>query len=220
MAQARKNAAVDLSSLPQVVREQLLLCTPQQQRFVIAYCSKAANNGQLAMKMAGSTGDYGTRCALASDTLREPPVRAAIEAWMATYAMGAAEVTAVLADMARCSLEPFIETQPGKTRKVGRGKKAKTVTEPGGMTLRALDEDTWARHAHWVKKVDVDPKSGRITRIEVHDRTKAADLMAKILKLYTDAPQVNLFLYLQNLSDEDLLKEYERTSQANLKMVS
>jgi len=207
---ASKHGNPTLNALPPVVRESLLKCSPEQQRFVMAYCGPAARNGTLAVKMAGSKADYGTRASMSSGFLRVEAVRAAIDAWMTTFALGAAEVTAAIADMTRCSLEPFLEIEPVKKVTRGRGKKAKVVEVGGGIRLRKQTDESWAAHAHWIKSVKVDPKTGRITDLQVHDRTRAADLMAKILKLYSDAPQVNLFMHLQSLSDDDLLKEYEQ----------
>ena len=206
---ASRQDGATFETLPPVVRDALLRCTPQQRRFVMAYCGRAAGNGQLAVQMSGNRSDYGTRASLSSQLLREEPVRAAIDAWMITFAQGAAEITARIADLARSNLEPFLEVQPVVAVKKGRGKKATTVTEGGGIRLREQSDESWARHAHWIKHVELDPKSGRVTKLQVHDPLKALDLMAKILKLYSDAPQVNLFLYLQSLSDADLLAEYE-----------
>jgi len=206
---AKKQDGTSLNALPPVVRESLLRCTPQQRRFVMAYCGRAARNGQLAMKIAGSTADYGTRASQASQFLRVDEVRQAIDAWMTTYALGAAEVTAGIADMAQASLEPFLTVEPIRQVKKGRGKKRVTVTEGGGIKLREQTDESWSKHAPWIKSVKCDPNTGRVIELQVHDRLRALDLMAKILKLYSDAPQVNLFMYLQSLSDDDLLKEYE-----------
>lgn len=211
---ATRRDGTELKSLPPVVRESLLRCTPLQRRFVMAYCGRAASNGQLAVKLAGGTSDYGTRASLSSQLLREEPVRAAIDAWMTTFALGAAEITARIADLARSNLEPFLEVEPGTpgTRKRG-GKRATRIVLGGAIRLREQTDESWARYAHWIKNIEVDPKTGRITKLQVHDPLRALDLMAKILKLYSDAPQVNLFLYLQSLSDDDLLGEYERAAR-------
>jgi len=207
---ASRNTNESLSALPPVVRESLLRCTPQQRRFVMAYCGRAARNGTLAMKLAGSTADYGTRASQSSQFLREENVRVAIDAWMTTFALGAAEITAGIADLAKASLEPFLQVEPTQTVTKGKGKKKVTVKSGGGIKLREQSDESWSRHAHWIKSVKCDPKTGQITDLQVHDPLRALDLMAKILKLYSDAPQVNLFMYLQSLSDDDLLKEYEQ----------
>ncbi len=207
---ASRHANPTLNALPPVVRETLLKCTPIQQRFVMAYCGPAARNGTLAVKLAGNKSDYGTRAALSSNFLRIEVVRNAIDAWMTTFALGAAEITAGIADLAKSSLEPFLTIEPRTTTTKGKGKKAKTTTAGGGIKLREQTDESWAQHAHWIKSVETDPKTGKVTKLQVHDPLRALDLMAKILKLYSDAPQVNLFMYLQNLSDDDLLKEYEQ----------
>lgn len=211
---ATRRDGTELKSLPPVVRESLLRCTPQQRLFVMAYCGRAERNGQLAMKLAGSGGDYGTRASMASQFLRDEFVRAAVDAWMTTFALGASEITARIADLARSSLEPFLEIEPVTPgTKKRKGKRATRVALGGTIKLRAQTDESWARHAHWIKHVEVDPKTGRIVKLQVHDPLRALDLMAKILKLYSDAPQVNMFLYLQSLSDDDLLGEYERAAR-------
>jgi len=206
---AKRQDGTNLSALPPVVRESLLRCTPQQRIFVMAYCGRAARNGTLAMKLAGSTADYGTRASQASQFLRDENVRVAIDAWMTTFALSAAEVTAGIADLAQASLEPFLTIEPRRKVTRGKGKNKVTVIEGGGIKLREQTDESWSRHAAWIKSVKCDPKTGRITELQVHPRLQALDLMAKILKLHSDAPQVNLFMYLQSLSDDDLLKEYE-----------
>ena len=211
-----RHDGTQLKDLPPVVRESLLRCTPQERRFVVAYCGRAAGNGTLAVKLAGGKGDYGSRAALASALIRKEAVRVAIDAWMTTFATSGAEVTTAIADMARCSLEPFLEIEPiRRTTKVARGTRGKpgksTVVETGGgVRLRKQTDESWARHAHWIKTIKCDPKTGRVTDLQVHDRLKALEMQAKVLKLYTDAPQINNFMYMQSLSDDDLLKEYEQ----------
>lgn len=202
-----------LKDLPPVVRETLLRCTPQQRRFVLAYCGRAAGNGTLAVKLAGSTSDYGTRAAMASIMIRQETVRAAIDAWWTTFALQAAEITARIADLGRSNLEPFLQIEPVRRVRKGRGKKATTTLVGGGVRLREQTDESWARYAHWIKQVEVDPKTGRVTKLQVHDQLRALDLMAKITKLYGDAPQVNLFMYLQGLSDDELLAEYEQAAR-------
>lgn len=192
----RRDGPTTMKDLPPSVREALLRCTPQQRRFVMAYCGRAAGNGTLAIQLAGGKGDYGSRAAAASDTLKDPNVQAARDAWMTAYALGAAEITFRLADMTRCSLEPFLENGPS-----------------GAVQLRGQTDESWARYAHWIKSVEVDPKTRRVTKLQVHDPYRALELMAKILKLHSDAPQINTFLYLQSLSDEELLQVYERASE-------
>lgn len=165
-----------------------------QRKFVVSYCEHG--NGVLAAKQAGVKGTYWSQAAAASKWLKEPKIRAAVETWLTTFAMTAAEVTAGLADLARAHLGAFV-----------------APNAEGQLNLRPLTEDEWAAHRHWIRSVDADPETGRVTRIVLHDALRARDLLAKALKLYGDAPIVNLF-FVRQMSDEQLLADLEEARAA------
>lgn len=180
--------------LPVMVKSALAECTPTQQRFIVKYCGEARGNGALAAKLAGvgRSGGYMMYASRASQMLKEPKVRMAVDAWMTAYAMSAAELTYMLGDLARCNVGPFVELQKNGTLKV-----------------KLQNSGVWEAYQHWVKSVEADPKTGRVTRIHLHDPLAAMRELAKIMKLYSDAPIFNFYLLLQQMRDEELLAELE-----------
>ena len=183
---------VPLKDLPPAVRAALDACTPLQQAYVMHYCGEARFNGTRAAQLAGITGTYAAQASQSSNWLNELRVRAAIDAWVTAFAWSAAELTARLKDLAEANLGAFLE-----------------VDAAGTVRLRTLTAAEWASHKHWLKHVDVDPETGAVTRMEIHDSLAALRELAKVMKLYTDAPQLNLFLHLQRLSDAELLAELD-----------
>lgn len=183
--------------LPMAVQETLKALTPLEQRFVIEYCGRARGNGTLAATLAGCKGAKPTVATRASQMRHEPQVSAAIEAWMSAHALGATELTAKLIDLADVNPGPFTELQ-----------------KDGSLKVKVLDDETWIAHKHWIKQIEVDPKTGTVTRLILHDSTHALRELAKILKLYSEAPQVNFNVYLQQLSDDELMKEWEEARAA------
>jgi hypothetical protein len=153
------------------------------------YCGEARFNGTRAAQLAGITGTYAAQASQSSNWLNELRVRAAIDAWVTAFAWSAAELTARLKDLAEANLGAFLE-----------------VDAAGTVRLRTLTAAEWASHKHWLKHVDVDPETGAVTRMEIHDSLAALRELAKVMKLYTDAPQLNLFLHLQRLSDAELVR--------------
>lgn len=186
------------NKLPQAVQVALKALTPLEQAFVIAYCGAARGNGALAAKLAGVKGAYATQATRASVMRHDPAVNAAIEAWMNAHAISGTELTAQLIDLAQANPGPFVELQKNGTLKV-----------------KVLSEDAWQAHKHWIKGFDVDPRTGRVTKLHLHDAGLAKRELAKILKLYSDAPVYNFNMYLTQLSDDELLKEYQEAKVAS-----
>lgn len=87
--------------------------TDHQRAFIEEYLT--CWNATQAAKRAGYTGSYDVLRVTASETLRKPEVRAAIEARLAEKAMTADEVLARMAEIARGSMADFI-TVNGRTR--------------------------------------------------------------------------------------------------------
>lgn len=161
----------------------------------MAYCGRARGNATLAAQIAGVTGTYATQAAVGCRFMGDLRVRAAVEAWMEAFAMSAALLTASITDMAEANLGPFVEWQEDKS-----------------LLIKVPTAEEWEAHKHWVKEIEVDPKSGKVTRLTLHDSLAAKRDLAKILKLYSDAP-INvgtLNVTLQRMSDEELLAELER----------
>lgn len=186
-----------MKRLPPAVQEAMRDLTPVEQRFVMAFCGEARGNGTLAAKLAGVKGVKSTLAVRASQLLREPHIRNARDVWMEHFALGPAEVTAALSDLAGCHLGPFLERDPAD----------------GTIKIKVPDDAAWETFRHWIKGVEVDPKSGEVTKIQIHDRLAALRELAKILKLYSDAPQWSLQVYYNSLSDEEVLAEWEEAKK-------
>jgi len=189
--------AVQLDTLPPSVKTALEACSPLQQSFVTMFCSPAPygarGNATLAAKMAGVSGTYSKIASMASQWRREPQVRKAIEAWMGAFAKTGIELTQELADMSECNLGPFL-----------------TKDKKGNRVLKLpADDAEWEAHKHWIKAVDVD-RSGRVTRLVLHDALAAKREMAKILKLYIDQPPINLNVILSRMSDDELVAQWKK----------
>ncbi len=180
--------APDTTGLPKKLKAALDRLTPQERQFVMQYAGKARGNATLAAQLAGVSGPYATVASTASLMMQRPLVREALDAWYEAFAMNAAQLTASITDMIEANLGPFIKYDP----------KAKTIK------LRVEDADTWEAHKHWIKSVEADPKTGKITRLVLHDAMAARRELAKVLKLYSDAPIFALHVHLRQLSDDEL----------------
>jgi len=187
----------ETGDLPESVRLALLDLTPLEQRFIVYYCEQANGNGTLAAELAGVSGDYATRSVRASQILREPRVRKARDAWMTAFALSAAEVTAEMASLATANLGPFVE-----------------CAEDGTLTVKVRSAQDWEAYKSWVKAFEADPKTGRITKLQLHDRHAALRDLAKILKLFSDAPQLSLQVYLRSMSDDQVAAAWEEAQTA------
>ncbi len=183
-----------LDRYPTQVAEALAPLTINQRRFVVMYCSDCRGNAVLAAKRAGlgtKKASYISLASNASTLLQMPAIRRAVEAWMQAFAYTAAEVTWRIKDMADINPSPFFE-----------------VNAEGQLVLKQkMDADDWDAFNHWVKEIEVDAKTGRVTRLVLHDRMIAHRELAKILKLYSDQPIFAFNLYLQQMSDDQLMTE-------------
>jgi hypothetical protein len=188
---------IPLKDLPPAVRETLAQLTPMQRVYVAAYCGEARFNGTRAAQRAGVQGSYQACAAQSSNWLKEPRVRAAIDAWLTAFLWSAAELTGRLRDMAEANLGPFVER-----------------LKDGALRIRAADERDWEEHKHWLKAVECDPDTGRVVRIVLHDTQVSMRELAKIMKLYNDAPQLNLYAHLVSLSDDELRREIAEARKA------
>jgi len=136
--------------------------TDKQRLFIEEYLT--CWNATQAAKRAGYTGSYDVLRVMASETLRKPEVREAIEARLAEKAMAADEVLARLAEIARGSMADFISVN-GHTRI--DFKKAEAL---GKM--------------HLIKTYSKNGRTG--VRLELHDPLKALELLGKAHGLFTE----------------------------------
>lgn len=189
----------DLAHYPPKLQAACQELNIQEYQFVCAYVGRARGNGTLAAQIAGIGGGYASQASRASILLQLPHVRRALDAWMQAFGMTAAELTWQLKDLCDINMGPFVQWQAD-----------------GTLQLKTPDEETWQAHRHWIKEIETDPKSGKIMRVQLHDAMVARKEMAKILKLYSDAPIFLFHMHLQQLSDAELLQQLsEARSEAD-----
>lgn len=164
--------------------------TVQGRRFVMAYCGEARGNATLAAQKAGIGGTYSAQANRASVLLRDPAIISAVEAWMESYGLTPAQLTASIADLAQVNPGPFFE-----------------ISSDGKLQLKEkISPDEWEAHKHWIKAIRTDEK-GKVVDIELHNSMEARRELAKIHKLYSDAPLFALQLHLHQIPDTELLKQ-------------
>lgn len=182
-----------LESLPPKVKEAFVPLSVPERRFVVALCGDARGNGSLACVLAGICKPDATRPAKGSKAtrlMRDPRIKAAKEAWNDAYALTGTEVTAQIKELTEITPEPFYE-----------------VSKDGKLQLKEkIDPQEWERYAHWVKSVRTN-EDGRVVGLELHDAFAALRELAKINKLYSDAPQYHFHAHLERMSDEELLRQ-------------
>jgi hypothetical protein len=176
--------------LPESVRTALEPLDPLRRRFVIAYCSECMGNGTAAAKRAG----YAAKSAYSSANwvLKNPQVRLAIDAFMSAFAMSAVELTHRIADLASAHMGPFVTHDPVKN----------------ALTYEVTAEN-WERYQHWIRAIEVDPETGAVVRLILHDAQRAQDTLAKIFKLFSDAPIFTFRLQVRSASDAEIQRRLE-----------
>lgn len=175
--------------LPDGVKATLLPLNPRQLRFVMAYCGdEAFGNGTRAAKVAG----YSAKSAYTTqnELLRNPKVKAAVEAWFAHTQMGAMELTARVADMARIDAGAFL-TYDTTSKSV------------------KFDGKQLGVYSRWIRSFECDPITGRITKLVAHDAQRAQATLAKILQLFSDGPQFVFRLQARRASNDEVLAKLE-----------
>lgn len=131
--------------------EILKALTDKEKLFVLEYLSSNCNGTEAAIK-AYDTDDRVTAAAIAYENLRKPHIAAAIEAWLNTYAMTAAEAVKRMADYARADISEF-ETA-------------------GGIDFEAMKE---AGLGFMLKGIKRKGKNGEAVEYEFHDQFKATE---------------------------------------------
>lgn len=196
------------AQLPSRVQQTFASLKHSERLFVYYYTGQARGNVVLAARLAklakatrGRSGKvseatYQTLSSLGCQLMLKPQVRAAIDAWYESFNISAATVTASIADMASINMGPFVQYD--------------AATE--GLKVKVPDEDTWLAHQHWVKRVKMDPETGNVVDLELHDSLAAKRDLAKILRLTSDAPIIGLFLTVQQMTDEEILRELAQSS--------
>lgn len=185
--------------IPPAVWAMLMSLPPMHQKFVIAYCGPARGSGALAAEEAGYTGNGMSIATMAYKLLAQPQIRAVIDAWVRHLALSSAEVTWQIADLTNVTPEPFMQWNEEAQR-----------LEP------ALTQETLAAYGRWIREVEFH-ENGTVKKLRLHNRHDALRDLAKIYKLYSDAPIMNWFLVaeeVQQLSNEDLLGKLQGLVEA------
>ena len=157
----------------------------KQALFVLEYTGRAKCNATEAAKLAGYTGTRTVLQSTGAILMANPKVKAAILKRFDTLSAPSEEIVKRMTDDARGDMAPFIEFD-GKGRPKVR-----------------LTEELLAKYGPLIKEIETDPETGYIRKIKLNDSQAARRDLAKIRRLFTDAPTVNIF-QLQELSDEEL----------------
>lgn len=142
--------------------------TDKQRLFAQHYV--ACLNATEAAARAGYTGNRAVLAVTGYENLRNPKIRAIVDALLAEHAMPKPEILARLTDQARASLDGFFAAH-------GRGVR---------LDLKAAQE---AGLLHLVKKYSKSPE-GTVT-IELYDAQAALVQLGKYYKLWTDVQEHN-----------------------------
>ena len=143
--------------------------TPKQQAFALEYCTDF--NGTAAARRAGYTGSPSSLANIASQNLKKPHIRAAIDAHLQERAMSSAEVLHRLSEHARGSMQDFLsEDETGEVvidlhKAYQRGALAR---------VRYLKIDERTSH---------DGTTHRRVEISLYDSLRALQLLARGLDL-------------------------------------
>lgn len=165
--------------------------SPLEARFVDAYCGKANCNATEAAEAAGyNCTSRGSFSALGSTVLARPHVRAAVQERFAREAASAEEVVKRMTADARISAAAFIKF------------------DTDGKPQLNLTQESLEMYGTLIKEIDVDPETGRIFKVRLNDSQAARRDLAKILRLFSDGPVINL-MDLQNMTDDDLVKQLD-----------
>lgn len=177
--------------------------TGKQAAFVDYYLGNARFNASQAARMAGYAGEGKALWAIASQTLGNPSVAAAIKERLSARAMGADECLARLAEHARADIADVIELIPGG---VDRDKWVEDLVqalrhgqvsvvdlllkdEPRAPGWRvSLEKAQQLGITHLIRKVGYD-KFGR-PEVEMHDPQAALVQIGRHHGLFVDRQQV------------------------------
>lgn len=156
--------------------------------FVIAYCGSANANATTAAQSAGYGGNRATLQVRGSELFRLPKVKAAIQARFDELGATGAEIIKRMTEDARLDISDLIEFRNGDAY------------------LHLTPELLEKGYGRLIKEITIDPETGGIARIKLNDSQAARRDLAKIRRLLTDAPTVNILVQLKELSDEEVVQ--------------
>jgi phage terminase small subunit len=143
--------------------------TPKQQAFALEYCTDF--NGTAAARRAGYTGSPTTLANIASQNLKKPHIRAAIDTHLQERAMSSAEVLHRLSEHARGSMQDFLsEDESGEV----------TIDLQKAYRRGALAR---VRYLKIAERTHPDGTTHRRVEISLYDSLRALQLLARGLDL-------------------------------------
>ncbi|KKL63141.1 hypothetical protein LCGC14_2178060, partial [marine sediment metagenome] len=169
----------------------------KQVKFVLEYCGVANANATEAADRAGYGGDRGTLQSIGSTLLKKPKVKAAILARFDELSAPGEEILKRMTEDARLSVTELLHF------------------DKDGLASVRITKEQAERYGTLIKEIECDPETGHIVKLKLNDSQKARTDLAKIRRLFTDAPTFNFLLQLHDLSDEQVA---DRLSVATLRM--
>lgn len=163
--------------------------TTKQQIFIEEYLSNGYN-ATAAARTAGYAGGDAQLRVQGSDNLSKPNIRSRIDERLREHRLNADEVLARLSEMARGSMDDFIDSDSGSLdlKKASKAQRLHLVKKIKSRTIISNKDDS-----------QVDE-----TEIELYDAQKALIDLGRHLKLFTDNLNISGQLDLSKLSDEEL----------------
>jgi phage terminase small subunit len=146
--------------------------TDKQKLFAAAYIETL--NATESARRAGYQGDDNTLGVIGHENLRKPKIKALIDEYLNAHAMSAAEVLYHLTDIARGDIGMYL----GKSGRPDLSSLISDESPVGGRKTRLIKK---VRTKNLVK----DKEAVEEIEIELYDRLKALDLLAKYHQLTT-----------------------------------
>lgn len=157
----------------------------KQTLFVLEYCGRAKCNATEAAKLAGYTGTREVLQSTGAILMSKAKIKAAILKRFDALSAPGEEIIKRMTDDARGDMAPFIQFDSRKRPKV------------------LLTPELLLKYGTLIKEIETDPDTGYIRKIKLNDSQAARRDLAKIRRLFSDAPTINVF-QLQELTDEEL----------------
>jgi len=172
-----------------------LSLTTREAAFVVEYCGRANANATEAAKLAGYGGPHVTRASLqmtGSGLLRRPKIKKALLKRWDELTAPSEEILKRMTDDARLDVQGLL--------RVG----------DGGIVLLDLTPETLERYGPLIREIETDPETGAIVRVKLNDSQAARRDLARIRRLFSDSPIINIF-NLQDVTNDELQKRISAT---------
>lgn len=191
--------------------EKEIKLTGKQKKFADAYLGEALFNATKAAKIAGYSGTDITLASVGYENLRKPQISAYIEEKLETHGMGANEVIARLAEIARGKVDDILDENGnfdinfarsrGKTHLIKKLKQKRTIkqkkTEVSDSMQSFLADDE-------IEAIETDVEIiYEETEFELYSAHEALRDLGKHHKLFTDKTEIEANINLKSLEEFD-----------------